>query len=258
RSEERSDVAELGHHPGVDAALERDDQLGQPFQSLPAPLRELRLVPAAARTYDVDLGVCAFEAQREPFLFLSAIASTPRLRDPLHGQVVREPARRLPDQAHRPYRGLLVELAERSPVGVLGVAESALRHLPPAALAFPLGILVRTAPDPHQAGAVEKRNSDAGAIGQLLALHPRQRRSASRPRHPSALTVAETAERFTPARNFRAAGSPHRSTPEADRRDATRRSANPLVWIEPLRGRAHGDEAHATQDPSRARPRRGA
>src|SRR5262245_9404069 len=73
------DIAECGGHRRVDAALERHDQLGQPLQALPAPLRELRLVPAAARMNDVDLGVDAFEAQCEPFLLLSAIASTPGL-----------------------------------------------------------------------------------------------------------------------------------------------------------------------------------
>src|SRR5262245_53733624 len=145
---------------------------------------------------DVDVAVGAFEAQREPLLLLSAIASTPGLRDPLRGKIVRKPARRLTDQARRPYRGLLVELAERTLVGILGVVESALRHLPPMTRAF-VGSLVRTAPAPDLAGAVDQRDADAGAIWQALAVHLRHARSASRPTHPPTATVADAAEGFT-------------------------------------------------------------
>src|ERR1700761_5937341 len=70
-------AGELLHHALIDRALEGHDQLGEILHRLPAPVDELRLVTAAARTRDVDLGILAGEAHGKPFLSLAAVAALP-------------------------------------------------------------------------------------------------------------------------------------------------------------------------------------
>src|SRR5882757_7946693 len=75
----RSLACEIGkflHHPFIDRPLERHDQLGEILHRLPAPVDELGLV-AAAGARDIDLGILAGEANREPFLALAAITALP-------------------------------------------------------------------------------------------------------------------------------------------------------------------------------------
>src|SRR3954453_8569604 len=64
------------HHTFIDRPLERNDQVREILHRLPAPADEFGLV-AATGVHDVDLGILAGEADREPFLPLSAIAALP-------------------------------------------------------------------------------------------------------------------------------------------------------------------------------------
>src|SRR5215475_8136596 len=102
---------ELLHHPLIDLALERDDQRGQLFQTLPTPRGEFRLV--TGRVIDIDLAVVASEAHSKPFLCLSAIFALPGLAHDLARDFVGEPVRNLGQLLDRADIGLLVELTLR-------------------------------------------------------------------------------------------------------------------------------------------------
>src|SRR5262245_30655066 len=87
-------LRELLHHPLVHRPLERHDELRDLLQSLPAPGHEFRLV-AASGMRDVDLGLLASEAQREPLLGLAAVFALPRLAHEVARDVVAQPLRDL-------------------------------------------------------------------------------------------------------------------------------------------------------------------
>src|SRR5690348_6317414 len=61
----------------VSRPFERHHQLRQPFDFLPAPGNEFRLVTAAG-IEDVDFALVAGEAQRVPLLLLAAVFALPR------------------------------------------------------------------------------------------------------------------------------------------------------------------------------------
>src|SRR5262250_1179189 len=77
---------ERGEHVAIELALEGDDELGQALRLDPFPGIELGM-----RGGEVDLGIPAGEAHREPFLALAAIAAAPHLAAQLFRQVVEEP-----------------------------------------------------------------------------------------------------------------------------------------------------------------------
>src|SRR5882672_2601349 len=103
-----SEFREFLYDPLIDLPLERDDERGQLFQTLPEPRREFRFV--TGRVIDIDLAVIAGEPHREPLLCLSAIFAFPRLAHDLARDVVGEPVRDLGQLLDRADIGLLVEL----------------------------------------------------------------------------------------------------------------------------------------------------
>src|SRR6266702_8563165 len=68
--------AEFLHHALIDRSLERHDQPREILHRFPAPVDEFGLV-AVAGGRDIDLGILAGEAQREPFLALAPITALP-------------------------------------------------------------------------------------------------------------------------------------------------------------------------------------
>ena len=86
------------------------DERRQAVQRLPSPGDEFRLVASAARADDVDLAVIAGEAQRVPFLRLSAVAAAPGLADDVRRNVVGQPVGDLAEALDRTDVRLLVEL----------------------------------------------------------------------------------------------------------------------------------------------------
>src|SRR5215475_7628077 len=143
---------ELLHHPLIDLALERDDQRGQLFQTLPTPRGEFRLV--TRRVIDVDLAVIAREAHREPLLCLSTIFALPGLADDLARDIVAEPVRDLGKLLDRANIGLFVEFAQRGWPGLLPRVDAALGQLPGMGGVDVLGA-VATLADKDTAGTVE-------------------------------------------------------------------------------------------------------
>src|SRR5436190_14275708 len=160
------ELGELFHHALIDRALERHDQFRQVLHRLPAPGDEFRLV-AAAGLGDVDLGVLAGEARREPFLPLAAIASLPGA--PGHGarNVVDQPVRDLAELLDRADAGLLIEFALGGRPGVLAGIDAALGHLPDMGIVDMLDTAGATA-DEHKPSRVEQHHADTGPVGQVF------------------------------------------------------------------------------------------
>src|SRR6185312_15457779 len=160
------ELSKLLDHPLIDRALERHDQFGKVLHRLPAPLDEFRLV-AAAGARDVDFGVLAGEAHREPFLALAAIAALPGTPGDRARDVVDQPVADFGELLHRPHAGLHVELAAGGIPGVFAGIDAALRHLPDMGVVDMLDA-AGTAADEDQPVAVDQHDADAGAIGQIL------------------------------------------------------------------------------------------
>src|SRR3954452_4349743 len=150
------------HHAFIDGSLERNDEVRKVRHRLPAPLDKFRLM-SAGRLEDVDLAVVAGEAQRVPFLRLSAVLTLPGLLRDLLRQIVVEPIGNLSELLHRGDVRLLGEFAQRRRPRVLTLIDAALRHLPHVAEVDVLRS-IGAPPDEHEALAVEHHGADAGAI----------------------------------------------------------------------------------------------
>src|SRR5215211_4137172 len=160
-------VAEGRDDALVDRPLEGDDEVGQAIHALPAPGVEFGLAPG--RVADVDLLVLSGEAEREPLLALPPEAASPGAPGDDGRKVVAVPFRRLGEELGRAHAGLLVELAERRLAGALAGVDAALRHLPGIGVRSLVGLsLGIPPPEEDETLPVQKHDSDAGAVGQLV------------------------------------------------------------------------------------------
>src|SRR5690349_16524128 len=132
----------------INRALERNDEVRKVAHRLPAPLDELRLMPAVGLE-NVDLAVIPGEAQRVPFLRLPAVAALPGVLRDIGRQVVVEPVGNLAELLHRGDAGLLGEFAQRGRPWILALVDAALRHLPDMREIDMLRAL-RAPPDEHE------------------------------------------------------------------------------------------------------------
>src|SRR6516164_4747874 len=166
------------HHALVDGALERHDQLREILHRLPAPVDELGLVSASGAC-NIDLGVLASEAEREPFLPLPAVAPLPGTPGDGARNVVDQPVGYLAELFHGADVGFLIEFALGGFPGVLAGINAALRHLPDMGLLHMLDA-AGAPPDEDQPILVDQHHADTGPVGQILvarhsvkALHAR-------------------------------------------------------------------------------------
>src|SRR6516225_10356364 len=95
------ELRKLPHHPLIDRALERNDQLGEVLHRLPAPVDELGLVATPAGACDIDFGVLAGKAHRKPLLPLAAIAALPGPACHRARNVIDQPVADLGEPFHR-------------------------------------------------------------------------------------------------------------------------------------------------------------
>src|SRR5262249_17631756 len=154
----------LLHHLLVDRPLEWHDQVDDVRQLLPTPLHEFRVV-AAGGVRDVDFAVFSSEAQRIPFLTLTAVLAAPGLADDLARNVVAELFLDLAELFDRADVGFLIELAQRRRPRILAAIDAALRQLP-RVRGVDMLRPVDAAADEDAPLRVEYRHADAGAIGQ--------------------------------------------------------------------------------------------
>src|SRR5919197_2151810 len=124
------EAGEFLDHAFIDRTFERNDQVGEILHRLPAPAHEFGFVPATAGAGDIDLGVLAGKAYREPFLPLPAIAALPGTAGHGAWNIVDQPVRDLAELLHRADAGLLVKLALGRFPGIFAGIDPALRHLP--------------------------------------------------------------------------------------------------------------------------------
>src|SRR5262245_46016369 len=129
---------------------------------------------------DVDLLVLPGEAQREPFLRLATIFSIPRLAHDLARDVVGEPLVDRAKMLDRPDVGLLAQFAQSAFIGVLAPVDAALWHLPDMRLIDVLRAFDAAA-DEDEAVAVDHRQANAGAIGQVFEAGHASSRAGSKP-----------------------------------------------------------------------------
>src|SRR5262249_471579 len=152
-------------HLAIDLTAERDDEIGDAVEPLPAPGIEFgRLVVARRRR--IDLVVAAGKTQCEPFLALAAESGEPVGRRPaVRPKLVSQPIR-LGEMDRTPPPRLFPEFAQRRLAKILALVDAALRHLPFESRQDDLGtIAAEAAADQHAAFRIEQRNADIGTIG---------------------------------------------------------------------------------------------
>src|SRR5260221_2182751 len=154
------------HHALIDRPLERHDQSRKILHRLPAPADEFRLV-AAAGAHDVDLGIPAGEADREPFLPLPAIAALPGAPGDGARNVVDQPVGDFAELLHRADAGFLVELALRRRPGIFAGIDATLRHLPDVGF-IAMFDTAGPAADEDQPRCVDQHHADAGPVRQVF------------------------------------------------------------------------------------------
>src|SRR4051812_47073914 len=140
--------------------------MGKVLHRLPAPGDELGLV-AAAGTGDVDLGILAGEAHREPFLPLSAVAALPGASGHGARNIIDQPVRYFAELLDRLDAGFFIELALRRFPGVLTRIDAALRHLPDGGVIDMLDA-AGAATDKDEPRFIDQHHADTGSIGQVF------------------------------------------------------------------------------------------
>src|SRR6185503_14066422 len=130
-------------------------------------VHEFGLVSAAAGAGDVDFGVLAGKAHREPFLPLPAVAALPGAACHRAWNVVDQPIRDLAELLHRADAGFLVKLALGGFPGVLAGIDAALRHLPDVGF-IDMFDAAGAAANEDQSGRIDQHHADAGPVRQVL------------------------------------------------------------------------------------------
>jgi hypothetical protein len=165
--------AELVENRDIDRALERHDQLWQFFGPDPFPGIEFGMFVS-----QVNIGIFANKAHREPDLLLAAIPAAPHAAGDFDRQIVTVQDLALGDDLGFAGADFLAELAPRRLARRLAGVDAALRHLPCRQprrhVDAAAGENQPRAVDQDDAdpGSVIGKRIDAGGSAQLFAVRP--------------------------------------------------------------------------------------
>src|SRR5262249_24983964 len=145
-------------------------QIGDPIEPLPAPGVELRGL-LVARGERIDIRIVPPEAQREPFLALTAELAEPMRWSVIGRKFVNQPVG-LAENVGLGHAGLFPELAPYRRAQVFALVNATLRHLPLQTRQDDFrSVILEPASDQDLSRAIEKGDAHIGAVSFVVD-HP--------------------------------------------------------------------------------------